>query len=51
MSSSARPVPGLRLSPPFREGGERDAAELDRVAVGGAGGAEGDFEDPVTELD
>jgi hypothetical protein len=50
-ANARRPVPSLGFGPPFREGGERDAAELDRLAVGGAGGAEGDFQDAVAELD
>ena len=36
MASSVWPVPGLGLDPPFREGGERDAAEPGvLVEVGG----------------
>jgi membrane protein DedA with SNARE-associated domain len=33
----ARPVPGLCLGPSFGEGGQRDGAEFDDLAVGGAG--------------
>ena len=37
MAPSVWLVPGLGPDPPFREGGERDAAELDRLAGGGPG--------------
>ena len=41
----------LSPGPSLREGGERDATELDRFTVRRAGCAEGDLENAVAELD